>query len=157
MRKEACVNDSEQKSSQPDFQIKQDLGHKSDRERRKAVRFDIFFAMPTLKNINRADGLEVNMINMSRHGALIDSPVQMAQDSSIILRVITEETTYIIKGRITHCRVSSKNDKLFLSGIEFNQDFTPLPANVELLKLFEDDEREVLELLLPVIKSVSDS
>ncbi len=130
----------EQKNSQPVLQMKQDLEHKSVKERREAVRFDIFFAMPTLKDINQADGLEVYMINMSRRGALIDSPVQMAPDSNIILRVITEETTYTIKGRITRCRVSSSSDKIFLSGIEFDQDFAPLPAHVELLKLFEDDK-----------------
>ncbi len=151
------MKDPEQKNKQQGLQKKQDMKHQSVKERRKAVRFDIFPPMPKLKANNQVDGREVNMINMSRRGALMDSTLQMNPNSSVTLRVIAEGSTYIIKGRITHCCVSSKNDKTFLSNIEFDQDFTPSPANIELLKLFEDDEREILDLLLPVLKSVSDS
>lgn len=126
--------------SQGDFQRKRNLKRQSIKERRKTPRFNLFFAMPTLKNINRVDGHEVTLINISRRGALIDSREQMPPGSSIFLRVVTSETIYIIKGRITRCNISPTNDRIFQSAIAFDEEFTFLPVSVELLKLFEDDE-----------------
>jgi len=113
----------------PDFQ-----------ERRRAPRFDVFFAMPTLKSIYRVDGRKVKLINMSRRGALISSHEKMAQGSSIVLRAVTAETVYMIKGRIARCDSSPGSDQMFQAGIEFDKEFTFLPVSVELLSLFKDDE-----------------
>jgi hypothetical protein len=84
-------------------------------------------ALPTLKGINRVGGPEVKLINISRSGALIESPEHMSPGSDISLRLVTAEAVYSIKGRITRCSTSSTNDRLFQSGIAFDEDFTMLP------------------------------
>ena len=109
-------------------------------ERRKTPRFDLFFSMPTLKSIHRVDGLEVDLVNLSRHGALIDSPERIEPGSSIFLRMITEEATFTVQGQVTRCSVSPMNDRIFQSGIEFDKQFTFLPASIESLEWFDDDE-----------------
>lgn len=128
------------RDSHADLQMEQNLKKQNIGERRKAARFDIFFAMPTLKGSYRGDGYEIAMINMSRKGALIGSREQMPVGSDMLLRVVTEETVYIIKGRITRSSISPPNERMFQTGIEFDKDFTPLPSSIELLELFEDDE-----------------
>ena len=120
--------------------MEQSLTRPSFQERRKAPRFDVFYAMPTLKSINRIDGHEVTLINISRRGALTDSREEMPPGTSIVLRAVTAETVYILKGRIVRCSISPRNGKMFQAGIEFDKEFTFLPISVELLKLFEDDE-----------------
>ena len=129
-----------QHSRHTDLHTKQNLKGQKLEERRKAPRFDLFFSMPTLKSIHRFDGLEVDLINLSRRGALIDSPERIVPGSGIFLRVITEETTYTVKGRVTRCSISPTNARTFQSGIEFDEDFTFLPASIESLEWFEDDE-----------------
>ena len=134
------MKDKRQTNSYADLQKERNLKRHNFRERRKVPRFDLFFAMPTLKSINRDDGLEVTLINISRHGALIDSREQMSPGSCILLRAVTEETGFVIKGRIIRCSISPRNDKMFQSGIEFDEEFTLLPVSIESLTLFEDDE-----------------
>ena len=134
------MKDNQQIDSHAGLQMEHEFKRQNTKERRRASRFDIFFALPTLKSSYRSDGFEVAMINVSRHGALIGSREYLQVGSNILLRVVTKETTYLIKGRITRCSVSPPNDRMFQSGVEFEKDFTPLPSSFELLRLFEDDE-----------------
>ena len=134
------MKDREQPDNHADLQMEQNPERQSTEERRKAPRFDLFFAMPTLKSIKRADGQEVHLINMSRCGALIDGREQISPGTPIFLRAITAETVYVIKGRITRCSLSPTNKSVFQSAIEFDEEFTPLPSSVNLLKLFEDED-----------------
>jgi hypothetical protein len=134
------VKNREHADKHAHLQMKPNLKRQTIEERRKAARFDLFFAMPTLKSISRINGQEVNLINMSRFGALIESDEQISPGTAIFLRVITAETAFIIKGRIIRCSVSPTNDRVFQFGIEFDEDFAPLPASIRSLKLFEDEE-----------------
>ena len=134
MKASGHVNGSE------DLQMNRNLKRESTGERRKAPRFDLFFAMPTLKSVDRVDGHEVDLINISRRGALIDGSEQLPSGSRIFLRMVTTETVYIIKGQITRCSISPTDDKRFQTAIEFDKEFTPLPACIQLLKLFEDED-----------------
>ena len=136
----ACVKKGRQIISKAGFQRNRNLQRQSIKERRKTPRFDLFFAMPTLKSIHQIAGHEVALINISRRGALIESREQIPSGSSIVLRIVTAETVYIIKGRITRCNISPTNDRIFQSGIAFDEEFTFLPVSVELLKLFESDK-----------------
>ena len=120
--------------------MKQNLKRQSFKERRKAPRFDVFRAMPTLKSISRVGGHEVTLINISRLGALIESRERMRPNSRIVLRAVTAETTYIFKGRITRCIISPEKHKRFQVGIEFDEEFTFLPVSSELLNLYKDNE-----------------
>jgi hypothetical protein len=108
-------------------------------DKRAAPRFSVS-VMPTSKTIIQNDWFEVDMINISRRGALINSHQRMTPGSSVFLRVITEETTYIIKGRTARCSISPTKHRRFKLGIEFNEDLTPLPESIELLELFEGSE-----------------
>lgn len=120
--------------------MKQNPKRQNFQERRKSPRFDVFFGLPTLKSINRVGGHEVALVNISRHGALIESRERLRPNSRIVLRAVTAETVYIFKGRITRCSISAEKYKIFQAGIEFDEEFTFLPISIELLNLFKDDE-----------------
>jgi hypothetical protein len=120
--------------------MEKNLRRQNFKERRKAPRFDVFLAMPTLKSIRRVGGHEVSLINISRLGALIESREWMSSGSRVVLRAVTAETVYIFKGRITRCSISPRKYKTYQAGIEFDEEFTFLPVSIELLNLFKDDE-----------------
>ena len=114
--------------------LKQRMKRQSGEEKRKIPRLDIYFAMPTLISANWAGGSEVELINISRRGALIDSRERMSPGSSVSLRFITAETTYVIKGQIARCGTSLKNNRVFQSAIAFEEDFTILPEVINMLE-----------------------
>lgn len=122
------------------FRAKRHLKRRSIEDSRKAPRFDFYFAMPTLKSVNQIGGDEAELINISRCGALIESPERMPLGSRISLRFITEETSYVVKGQIARCNTSSTNNRVFQSAIDFDEDFTILPTIIGSLKLLENNE-----------------
>jgi hypothetical protein len=93
---------------------------------RPAPRFDAS-AIPALKSANLVVGAEVKLINISRSGALIESPERMSPGSDISLRLVTAKTVHVLKGRVVRCSTSTTNDKLFQSGVAFDEEFTILP------------------------------
>ena len=115
------------------LQMEQHLKGQNIGGRRAVPRFDAS-VIPTLKSINRVGGPKVELINISRRGALIESREHMSSGSSISLRFVTTETAYVIKGRITRCSTSLTKKKSFQSAIAFDKDFTFLPTCIHLLE-----------------------
>jgi hypothetical protein len=112
---------------------KQRLKHQSIKDRRKAPRFDAS-VIPTLKNIRQVGGPEVELINISRVGALIESHDRMSPGSDISLQLVIGEDVFLLKGRIIRCSISSTNDAVFQSAIAFDEDFKLLPTTINLLE-----------------------
>jgi hypothetical protein len=112
------------------FVIKQGLGQKQVKERRKAPRFDAS-AIPNLKIINHAGRGEIKLINISRRGALIEGGERMPLGSCISLQLFIAKSVYPLRGRITRCNLSSMNNKApqYQCAVEFDEDFTLLPAS----------------------------
>jgi len=114
------------------LQTEQLLKPQSVVERRKAPRFDAS-AIPDFKSISQVGGPEVKLINISRCGALIESPEVMPLGSSISLQITTSQYVHIVRGRIIgrsiHYRISPQNEKVLhcQSAISFDEDFPILP------------------------------
>jgi hypothetical protein len=115
------------------LEMEQRLKGQQSEKCRRAPRFDAS-AIHTLKRVNRVGGPEVRLINISRGGALIESPEHMSPGSSISLQLVTAETVHVIKGRITRCSNTSTNDRPFQSAIAFDEDFKILPESTSLPK-----------------------
>ena len=96
---------------------------------RTAPRFDAS-AIPAFKSIHQVGGPEVKLINISRRGALIESRERILPGPSTSLRIVTAEAVYIIKGRVVHYSIHSRNHKEvhYHSAIVFDEDFTILPS-----------------------------
>jgi hypothetical protein len=89
--------------------------------------------IPALKSINLVDGPEVKLINISRHGALIESAERISAGPGISLLIDMTEALYIIKGRVIHWCICSRNGKetKYQSAIAFDDDFAILPAGAD--------------------------
>lgn len=102
-------------------------------DRRKTIRFKAS-DIPGFKSANLVGGPEVRLINISRRGALIESPELISLGSSVSLKIITTDGFHIVNGKIIgrtiHYRVSSMNNKSLQcqSAILFDKDFLILPA-----------------------------
>lgn len=94
----------------------------------RAARFDAY-AIRTLKSVIQDGRLEVKLINISKRGALIESPKRRSLRSRIFLQFITAEDAYLLEGRIIRCRTLPVNDKVikYQYAILFNEDFAVLP------------------------------
>lgn len=112
--------------------IKQYLKRQNIGNRRTAPRFDAS-AIPVFKSISQVGGPEVGLINISRHGALIESRERISPGSSISLRVVTAEAVHIIQGKMVHYSTSSMNNKVirYQFAIAFDEDFTILPEGAD--------------------------
>ena len=119
------------------LQMDQSLKRQNIGDRRAAPRFDAS-AIPGFKSINQVGGPEVRLINISRSGALIESPKLMSLGSSVSLQIVTAEAVHIINGRLIgrsiHYRTSSMNEKVLQcqAAIDFDKDFAILPASTDL-------------------------
>ena len=95
----------------------------------RATRFNAS-AIRTLISLNIVRGPEAKLINISKRGALIESPEYISPASRISLRLVTAEEAYLIKGRIIRCSASSKKDNAlkYQFGIVFDEDFASMPV-----------------------------
>ena len=112
--------------------MEQWLKNQSIGNRRKVPRFDAS-AIPNLKSIHQVDGPEVNLINISRRGALIESSERILPGPNISLRIVTVDAVHIIKGRIVHYSIypGSNRKVLYQFAFAFDEDFTILPAGTD--------------------------
>lgn len=108
-------------------QIRQPVEQKNIKDRRKSPRFDAS-AISSLKVVHQVGGPEVKLINISRGGALIESPMRVAPGSNLTLRLVTAETVYLLYGHVLRCYVSAIGQTFqYQCSIIFDEDFTLLP------------------------------
>lgn len=112
--------------------LKQYLKRPNIGNRRTAPRFDAS-AIPVFKSISLVKGPEVKLINISRHGALIESSERISPGSSISLRVVTAESVHTLKGKMVRYKAISMNSKEtgYQIVIAFDEDFTVLPEGLD--------------------------
>jgi hypothetical protein len=114
------------------LQMKQPAEFQGFRDRRKTPRFDPS-VIPFLEAVHLVGGPEVKLVNISRGGALIESQERLSPGLSIMLKIATAETVYLLKGCILRYDVSSIDDTVphYYSAIAFDEDFTILPQKVD--------------------------
>ena len=79
---------------------------------------------PSLKGAYLVSGSEVNLINISRGGALLESAERLAPSTRISLRLITTEGIKQLYGQILRCSISHLNGGLrYRSAVSFEQEF----------------------------------
>jgi hypothetical protein len=81
-------------------------------------------AIPTLKKLCLSSGLEVQLINISRGGALIESNNRICPTTTICLRMVTAEGVYQLFGRVLRSRVCGLGAGLrYQSAVAFHNEF----------------------------------
>ncbi len=78
-------------------------------------------------------GAEINLVEVSRSGALLRSQKRLTPSSSIRIKLITPGAVYILSGRILRCAVASLREKglQYEAAISFDQEF-PLFSHREI-------------------------
>jgi hypothetical protein len=98
---------------------------------RKTSRYDAS-AIPSLRNVHLGEGPEINLINISVGGALIETQERMLPGSAVSLKFVTTEKVYFIEGRIIRCNVVSIDKVIsYQCAVVFNEDLTILPPSKE--------------------------
>ena len=103
------------------------------RDNRTAPRFDAS-DLPKLRIIGDGSGPEAKLINISRHGALIECREHMLPGTSIYLQLVIDENLHYIRGRIIRHRNSPMNGGAFKIAIAFDEEFTNLPSSNNFLE-----------------------
>ena len=109
--------------------IERYLKHQNIVNRRAAPRFEVS-DIPAFKSISLAEGPEVELVNISRYGALIESRKRISTGPNISLRIALAEKVHIIEGRVIHCCIYSRRDRdvQYQTAVAFHKDFPILSA-----------------------------
>jgi len=76
--------------------------------------------VPSLKGVSSNGGSELEVINISRGGALLESDMRMRPGTKILLRVVTIEGVIQIAGHVLRSSISSlKGVPRYQSAVEF--------------------------------------
>ena len=92
-------------------------------ERREAARWPAPH-VPWFRDMKLISGPEVQLINVSRGGALLEGETYLSPRSMVAVRLDTTDATLLIKGRVLRSVVASESDHrtLYHTGIAFDQD-----------------------------------
>jgi hypothetical protein len=84
-------------------------------------------AVPFLKSVTFSQGSEVQVVNISRGGILLETEVRLRPQMKIMLKLVTDEVTVKIQGRILRSAISSlQGIPLYRSAIAFDHPFDML-------------------------------
>ncbi len=87
-------------------------------------------AFPSLKSACLASGAEVNLINISRGGALLECCERLAPSTRVSLRCITSEGVIQLHGQILRSTISHVSGGLrYRSAVSFEKEFPLQPEN----------------------------
>jgi hypothetical protein len=105
---------------------------------RRWPRYNIL-EIPALKSVSSNTGAEMQVINISRGGALLESEMRMTPGTRVILKVVTIEGVIQIAGRVLRSSVCSlKGIPRYQSAVAFE---TPLHILDDLLEKRADASR----------------
>jgi len=100
--------------------------------------------IPSLKGVTSTTGTEIEVVNISRGGALFESHARLAPGTRIMLKIMTTEGVIQIAGQVLRSYISSlKGIPKYQSAVEFEQplylldelsepiDMTPQPTAMD--------------------------
>ena len=104
----------------------------------------------SVKGLRLAAGPEVTLVNASRGGMLIESQCPLAPNESLLLRLVTREAAYLLKGRVLRSRVHSlaANAVLYRIAVVFDEEFSELGSDGKLSLPQRPMPENVIELPL---------
>jgi hypothetical protein len=90
-------------------------------------------SIPSLKSARLSDGTELNLINISRGGALIESESRMIPGLTICIRMVAADALLMIRGRILRSKAKQIRGStiVYQSAIAFDEDFSLLTEDHE--------------------------
>ncbi len=102
---------------------KESLAKDDNAERRDAARWPAPH-VPWFRDVKLISGPEVQLLNVSRGGALLEGETYLSPRSMVAVRLDTTDATLLIKGRVLRSVVASESDHrtLYHTGIAFDQD-----------------------------------
>ncbi|MBZ5496081.1 MAG: PilZ domain-containing protein [Acidobacteriia bacterium] len=85
--------------------------------------------IPSLQSVELTNGNAVNLVNISRGGALVETEARMIPGVSICIRLVAADAVFMLRGRVLRSRALSLRGStiLYESAIAFNEEL-PLLA-----------------------------
>jgi hypothetical protein len=100
--------------------------------RRKGERQDPAH-IPSLKSAGLVAGPDVQLINLSSGGALLESNTRILPDASICIRLVATDALFFLRGRVLQSRASSLrgSELIYECRVAFDEEFSLLAPNQE--------------------------
>lgn len=87
--------------------------------------------VPGLKSAELSQGTEIEIVNISRGGMLLETGTRLGPDFKIILKVVTDKGPFRIDGVILRSSICSlKGKPLYRSAVKFKQPFELLDESM---------------------------
>ena len=98
-------------------------------DRRADVRFDVVGTLYGLLETTET----TRVVNISPHGALVDSPMPAALDSTQLVRFVLDDQPLVVDARVRHLGRTRGEEGIpgYLIGLEFVPPLSPVPASLE--------------------------
>jgi hypothetical protein len=98
-------------------------------DRRAHVRFDVVGTLYGLLETTET----TRVLNISPNGALVDSPLPAALDSTQLVRFILDDQPLVVDARVRHLGRTRGEEGMaaYLIGLEFVPPLAPVPASLE--------------------------
>jgi len=122
--------------------------------------------IPAFRAVKVIAGPPVELVNISRGGALIESEARISPGSIICLRLITEDETFLLKGRVLRSKIVLLQGRTprYQSAVAFEQEFALLAdkgkekegtsRSVEAVR--KEEEKEVMTVTARVAEASRD-
>jgi len=98
-------------------------------DRRSHVRFDVVGTLYGLLETTEA----TRVLNISPHGALVDSPLPAALDSTQHVRFVLDDRPLVVDARVRHLGRTRGEESVpgYIIGLEFVPPLSPIPSSLE--------------------------
>ena len=98
-------------------------------DRRAHVRFDVVGTLYGLLETTET----TRVVNISPHGALVDSPLPAALDSTQLVRFVLDDQPLVVDARVRHLGRTRGEEGIpgYLIGLEFVPPLSPIPPSLQ--------------------------
>ncbi|MBP1597528.1 MAG: PilZ domain protein [Acidobacteria bacterium] len=118
--------------AKPDHRQREKDSQGNEFNRRRAPRLAPS-AIPELKSARLLAGPEIQLINLSRGGALLESDTRIIPGANICIRLVAADAVFLLRGRVLRSRASQLRGSalVYECAIAFDEEFPLLPRSEE--------------------------
>ena len=131
----------------PNYRHREKNSRGNEENRRRAPRLAPT-AIPELKSASLLAGPEIQLINLSRGGALLESDTRIVPGANICIRLVAADAVFLLRGRVLRSRASHLRGTalIYECAVAFQEEFPLLPGSEEAASAMErTDEASSLE------------
>ena len=101
-------------------------------------------AFPELKSARLLAGPEVQLINLSRGGALLESDTRIIPGANICIRLVAADAVFLLRGRVLRSRASHLRGSalIYECAVAFDEEFPLLPGSEEVASTVAETDAE---------------